>query len=238
MPCDEDDNSNKSCGFEPVNNAIDDEGHPVPDSLFDSFGGSDEDNNERACCSAPDWCQSDEDNVGTLPEEWCRIQPKDPKDPKDPILEEEWTEVMHKKVYRRKIQKPLSGSTDEAEGVKTHAETEGNTRDRKKTHVHNCKCGKDMLIQVKIEVETSCSKSNRATASDSSEETFDNVKANAAQLCGGELLQEACSAHAAKNSLQRELPKDLGPSKTPARAKVGGDCTRCIRSHSRCCESR
>jgi len=78
--------------FELVNNAIDDKGCPIPNLFFDSFGGSEEDEEETACCSIPDWHASDED---VCSEEWCGFQPKDPK---DPILEEEWTEVMHKKV--------------------------------------------------------------------------------------------------------------------------------------------
>jgi len=48
--------------FEPVDNTIDDEGYPIPDSFFDSFGGSDKDNEETACYSVPDWNLSDEEN--------------------------------------------------------------------------------------------------------------------------------------------------------------------------------
>ena len=72
MPCDEDENSHKSRSFEPVDDTIDDEGHPVLGSFFDSFGGSDKEDDETAHCSAPDWHPSDEENTGT--QEWCRIQ--------------------------------------------------------------------------------------------------------------------------------------------------------------------
>jgi len=41
MPCYEENISPKKQSFESVVNAIDDEGHPVPDTFFDSFGGSD-----------------------------------------------------------------------------------------------------------------------------------------------------------------------------------------------------
>jgi len=93
MPCNEDEISHKSYSFEPVDNTIDDEGCPVPNSFFDSFGGSDKEDDETACYSAPEWYPSDEENIGV--EEWCGIQ-------EDPILEEKWVEVMHKKVNRRK----------------------------------------------------------------------------------------------------------------------------------------
>jgi len=63
MPCNEDDNSHKLHSFEPVDNAIDDEGHPAPDSFFDSFGGSDKEDDETACHSVPDWHSSDEENT-------------------------------------------------------------------------------------------------------------------------------------------------------------------------------
>ena len=93
MPCNEDEISHKSYSFEPVDNTIDDEGCPVPNSFFDSFGGSDKEDDETACYSAPEWYPSDEENIGV--EEWCGIQ-------EDPILEEKWVEVMHKKVNRHK----------------------------------------------------------------------------------------------------------------------------------------
>ena len=65
MPCNEDESSHKSYSFEPVNNTIDDEGYPVPDLFFDSFGGLDEEDDETACYSVPDWHPSDEDTIGT-----------------------------------------------------------------------------------------------------------------------------------------------------------------------------
>jgi len=68
MPCNEDEISHKSYSFEPVDNAIDDEGCPVPDSIFDSFEGSDKDDNKTACYSVPEWCPPDEENTGM--KEW------------------------------------------------------------------------------------------------------------------------------------------------------------------------
>jgi len=58
----EEGNLRKLYSFEPVDNTIDDEGYPIPDSFFDSFGGSDKDNEETACYSVPDWNLSDEEN--------------------------------------------------------------------------------------------------------------------------------------------------------------------------------
>jgi len=64
MPCNEDEISHKLCGFEPVDNTIDDKGCPVPDSFFDSFGESDKEDDETACCSVPEWHPLDEEDVG------------------------------------------------------------------------------------------------------------------------------------------------------------------------------
>jgi len=126
----------------------------------------------------------------------------------------------------------------DVEGVKTHAETRGNTRDKKKTRVQGCKRGKDMLFQAKTELSVPCHHFQPIptvnTSNSSEEEDIDNVEPNATQLYGCEQLQEACSAHDTKNPLQRKLPEDLGSSKTLTRAKVGGNCARCIRSHTRC----
>jgi len=76
MPCNEDEIPHKSCSFKPVDNAIDNEGYPVPDSFFDSFGESDKEDDETAHCSVPEWCPSDEKNIGT--EKWCGTQEEDP----------------------------------------------------------------------------------------------------------------------------------------------------------------
>jgi len=89
MPCNEDENSHKSCGFEPVDNTIDDERYPAPDSFFDSFGGSNKEDDATAHCSAPDWHSSDEENMGL--KEWCGTLEK------DPVLEEKWIEVTNKR---------------------------------------------------------------------------------------------------------------------------------------------
>ena len=85
MPCNEDEISRKSCSFEPMDNTIDDEGCPVPDSFFDSFGESDEEDDETAHCSLPEWHASDEEDIGL--KEWCGTQEE------DPILEEKRIEV-------------------------------------------------------------------------------------------------------------------------------------------------
>jgi len=104
MPCNEDEISHKSYSFEPVDNTIDDEGYPVPDSFFDSFGESDKEDDETAYYSVPEWYPSDEENTLVGMKEWCGIQEE------DPILEEKWIEVTHKKVARHRNKKTLSRS--------------------------------------------------------------------------------------------------------------------------------
>ena len=56
VPCD--DEKLKTYSYKPVDNNIDDEGYPIPDSFFDSFGGESEpeaDDDETAYYSAPEW---------------------------------------------------------------------------------------------------------------------------------------------------------------------------------------
>jgi len=131
----------------------------------------DEEDNETACYSAPDWYPSDEEDIGT--KKWCLIQ-GDPKE-EDPILEEKWTEVTHKKINQRKTKKPLSGSRNDLEGVKTHRVTRGNTRD-KRTRVHDCKRGKAMLGKPKIDYQALDSHSAAENVKfNSNQVVFDNV---------------------------------------------------------------
>jgi len=130
MSCNEDKISHKSYSFEPVDNTIDDEGYPVPDSFFNSFGELDKEDDETAHYSVPEWYPSDEEDIGL--KEWCRTQEE------DPILEEKWIEVTHKKVVRCRTKKTLSKSTNEPKGSKTPTVTRGNTWDKKLTRVHDC----------------------------------------------------------------------------------------------------
>jgi len=231
MPCDEDDITHKSHSFEPVDNTIDDEGCPDPDSFLDSFGGSDEEDDETVCCSVPDWCPSDEEN---LAEEWCGIQ-------QDPKSEQEWIEAKHRKVDWRKTKKPLSGSTNDPKGMKMPGATVGNARDKKLTRVHDCKRGKDTTIKVKGRLEWSVAKPHSVAENinfNSNQAVFDNVDRNVKQLCGCGVLQTNSSAHGNNDPPQREFPNDLGPKQAAARAKVGRNSTQCVRSHTRCCEPR
>lgn len=121
---DDNENSQKTCSFEPVDNTIDEQGHPVPDSFFDSFEGSNKDDKETTCCSVPEWHQTDEDDMETR--KWREME--EPK--KKAKLEEEWIEVKHTKIGRCKTKKALIGNAHSTEGLKTHTEAKRITRDR------------------------------------------------------------------------------------------------------------
>ena len=67
--------------FEKVDTNIDDEGYPIDDSFFDSFGGTKEDDEETAYYSIPEWYPSDEitgdketeEQVDKITEDWKNV---------------------------------------------------------------------------------------------------------------------------------------------------------------------
>jgi len=198
MPCNEDDNSHKSHSFEPVDKTIDDEGYPVPDSFFDSFGGSDKEDDETAHCSVPDWYPSHEENVRT--QEWCGNQ-------EDPKQELEWIEVKPKKVDRRKTKKTLSKSTNEPKGSKTHKVTRGNARDKKLTRVHDCKRGKPTPFKPRAKTQAKHQVSKAHSAAENvnfnlrSSLVYHHVDRDAKPLYSNRVLQANGSIHGGKDPL-------------------------------------
>ena len=193
MSCNEDDISHKLYSFEPVDNAMDDEGYPVPDSFFDSFGESDKEDDETACYSVPEWCPSDEENTGM--KEWCGTQEE------DPVLEEKWIEATHKKVGRRRTKKRLSKSTHGPKGAKTPKATRGNTRDKKLTRVHNCKRGKPTRLKSSTNLKSSVDlrvldpHSNAEDANVNSNLVCHHVDQDVKPLHRGGVLQANSSIH-------------------------------------------
>ena len=90
--------------FRPVDNTIDDEGYPVPDSFFDLFSGSSDedktiDDEDTAYFTAPEW---DEPKAEEEEEEELFRTNNEAK------CEEAWIEVKHKKLARCEKKKGLS----------------------------------------------------------------------------------------------------------------------------------
>jgi len=231
MPCNEEENSHKSYSFEPVDNTIDDEGYPVPDWFFDSFGGSDKEDDETAHYSVPDWYPSDEDDVAVG--EWCGT----PKE--DPVLEERWIKVTNKKVARRRTKKTLRKSTDEPEGSKTHKVTRGNTRDKKLARVHDYKRGKPTLSKPRAKAKSALVNAHSTTEKTevSLKSSHHHVHPHAKPVYVGGVLQANGTIHGGKGSLCRESSHDLGPDETTTRTKVGRS-SRSIRNDPQCEQSR